>query len=62
LTFDPDLFGCAKFRQNKAIVEFLIFEIPDVGEGRGSGSCSLCLLCRSVIKVAFFQIVCEWRL
>jgi hypothetical protein len=29
LTLDPDLFGCAKFRQNKAIDEFLIFEIPD---------------------------------
>jgi len=32
LTLDPDLFGCAKFRQNKAIVEFLIFEIPDVAD------------------------------
>jgi hypothetical protein len=30
LTFDPDLFGCAKFRQNTAIVGFLIFEIPDL--------------------------------
>jgi hypothetical protein len=30
LTFDPDLFGQAKFRQNEAIDEFLIFEILDL--------------------------------
>jgi hypothetical protein len=29
LTFDPDQFGLAKFRQTEAIDEFLIFEIPD---------------------------------
>jgi hypothetical protein len=32
LTFDPDLFGLARFRQNKAIDEFLIFEIPDLAD------------------------------
>jgi hypothetical protein len=32
LTFDPDQFGKAKFRQNTAIVEFLIFEIPDLAD------------------------------
>jgi hypothetical protein len=31
LTFDPDQFGKAKFRQSEAIDEFLIFEINDRG-------------------------------
>jgi hypothetical protein len=30
LTFDPDQFGKAKFRQIEAIGEFLIFEILDL--------------------------------
>jgi hypothetical protein len=30
LTFDPDQFGQAKFRQSEAIDEFLIFEILDL--------------------------------
>jgi hypothetical protein len=30
LTFDPDKFGKAKFRQSEAIGEFLIFEILDL--------------------------------
>jgi hypothetical protein len=29
LTFDPDQFGKAKFRQSEAIGEFLIFEVPE---------------------------------
>jgi hypothetical protein len=31
LTFDPDQFGKAKFRQSEAIGEFLISEIHDRG-------------------------------
>jgi hypothetical protein len=31
LTFDPDLFGSAKFSQNEANDEFLIFKSLDLG-------------------------------
>jgi hypothetical protein len=31
MTFDPDRYGSAKFRQNEAIDEFLSFEFLDLG-------------------------------